>query len=403
MAKAKPKPEPSIVVAPDLFAVARRDRKYRALILPRFLAEASTDKQLEGPAQNAAYEMVKKWADLEKSGELIKKKETAFDAQFLEEIFNRSLGYTFATDNPAKYSLERQFTVPGVGAADGALGVFGSGLSPTPFVMIELKGAKTDLDRDKSNGRTAVQQCWDYLNASPTCPWGIVSNFSVIRLYHRNKTPQAYQEFRLQDLRKRETFLQFYYLFEAGAFLPSPTGVAPRAVIAAFIPNVAVVNSAPLIIHGDTISYRRLSCLLGNLNSIAHDFVARQKVGALHLNFFIVEQRRRGVHFGHLPGSQRRRSRLAHPRGRIPNADDPRSVRCVPRRVVTGPKTMTARATGLVPVGPGPPFPPGQARWLVGGMPFLTVRIRSPRFRLRLGFLGGLHRLHPRWAGGADR
>ncbi len=187
------------------------------------------DAKLEGPAQNRAYEIIKKWADLEKSGELIKKKETAFDAQFLEEIFNRGLGYTFATDNPAKYHLERQFTVPNVGAADGALGVFGSALAPNPLVMIELKGAKTDLDRDKSNGRTAVQQCWDYLNAWPTCPWGIVSNFSTIRLYHRDKSPQVYQEFRLQELRKFETFQQFYCLFEAGAFLPSSTGIAPRA------------------------------------------------------------------------------------------------------------------------------------------------------------------------------
>lgn len=230
MAKAKPPMPPPATKLPDLFAgAARRDRKYRALILPRFLATASMDAKLEGPAQNQAYEIIKKWADLEKSGELIKKKETAFDAQFLEEIFNRGLGYTFATDNPAKYNLERQFTVPNVGAADGALGVFGSALAPNPLVMIELKGAKTDLDRDKSNGRTAVQQCWDYLNAWPTCPWGIVSNFSTIRLYHRDKSPQVYQEFRLQELRKFETFQQFYCLFEAGAFLPSSTGIAPRA------------------------------------------------------------------------------------------------------------------------------------------------------------------------------
>ena len=35
---------------------------------------------------------------------------------------------------------------------------------------------------------------------------------------------------------------------------------------------------------------RRWSCLLSNLNSFANDFIARQKVGGLHLNFFIVEQ-----------------------------------------------------------------------------------------------------------------
>ena len=37
-------------------------------------------------------------------------------------------------------------------------------------------------------------------------------------------------------------------------------------------------------------SIRRELCLLANLNSLAYDFVARQKVGGLHLNFFIVEQ-----------------------------------------------------------------------------------------------------------------
>ena len=33
-----------------------------------------------------------------------------------------------------------------------------------------------------------------------------------------------------------------------------------------------------------------LCCLLANLNAIVMDFIARQKVGGLHLNFFIVEQ-----------------------------------------------------------------------------------------------------------------
>jgi len=231
MAKVKPTSVPVVALVPDIFAGAgKRDRKYRELFLPRFLAEAAPDKQLEGPAQDRAFALVKKWADLEKAGALLKSKETSLDADFLKEIFVEGLGYIPKTDSHAKYSLERQLAVPGVGSVDGALGVFGTGLPPTPFVMIELKGAKTDLDRDKSNGRTAVQQCWDYLNATPACPWGIVSNFVSIRLYHRDKTPSVYQEFRLQDLRKLDTFRKFYYLFEAGAFLPSPTGVAPRAI-----------------------------------------------------------------------------------------------------------------------------------------------------------------------------
>ncbi len=34
----------------------------------------------------------------------------------------------------------------------------------------------------------------------------------------------------------------------------------------------------------------RQCCLLGNLNSFAYDFVMRQKISNIHLNFFIVEQ-----------------------------------------------------------------------------------------------------------------
>jgi hypothetical protein len=63
-----------------------------------------------------------------------------------------------------------------------------------------------------------------------------------------------------------------------------------RTMIASFLPWSGVVNSAPLILTTNGLTYRRWSCLLANLNSFAYDFIARQKVGGLHLNFFIVEQ-----------------------------------------------------------------------------------------------------------------
>ena len=71
---------------------------------------------------------------------------------------------------------------------------------------MELKDSGVNLDRDRFNGRTAVQQCWDYLNALPDCPWGIVSNFVTFRLYHRAKGSQAYEEFTLQELRGDKRF-----------------------------------------------------------------------------------------------------------------------------------------------------------------------------------------------------
>ena len=78
-----------------------------------------------------------------------------------------------------------------------------------------------------------------------------------------------------------------------GAFLAMKDVTSPtnqRTMIASFIPWSGVVNSAPLIVTTDGITSRRGCCLLANLNSFAYDFIARQKVGGLHLNFFIVEQ-----------------------------------------------------------------------------------------------------------------
>jgi hypothetical protein len=68
----------------------------------------------------------------------------------------------------------------------------------------------------------------------------------------------------------------------------SPTN--ERTMIAAFIPVAGVVHSAPLIFVGEQVSSVRWCCLLANLNSFVYDFVARQKVGGLHLSYFIVQQ-----------------------------------------------------------------------------------------------------------------
>jgi hypothetical protein len=66
----------------------------------------------------------------------------------------------------------------------------------------------------------------------------------------------------------------------------SPTN--QRTMIAAMTPVVGIVNSAP-IIQTSALPMREC-CLLSNLNSFAYDFVMRQKISNVHLNFFIVEQ-----------------------------------------------------------------------------------------------------------------
>ncbi|MDP8241103.1 MAG: hypothetical protein P9X24_18585, partial [Candidatus Hatepunaea meridiana] len=70
--------------------------------------------------------------------------------------------------------------------------------------------------------------------------------------------------------------------------ITSPTNI--RTMIASFIPHIAVVNTAPLILKGEDISKELECCLLANLNSHILDFVAKQKVGGVHLSYYIIEQ-----------------------------------------------------------------------------------------------------------------
>ncbi len=204
------------------------NRRHRPLFLPKYLEQGSRTNLLKGKAQDRAYEIICKWADLESSGKLEKKKETTLEGEFLTEVFGEALGYKLFRENEERWELEAKFFVDG-GEADAAIGLFEEGRKHPPRTVIELKGPTVNVDRDRFNGRTPVQQCWDYLDAIPECPWGIVCNFVSFRLYHRNHTPRVYELFTLQDLKKKRIFQQFYYLFERQGFLPITIGQRPRA------------------------------------------------------------------------------------------------------------------------------------------------------------------------------
>jgi hypothetical protein len=63
-----------------------------------------------------------------------------------------------------------------------------------------------------------------------------------------------------------------------------------RTVISTVIPAVGVGNNLPLLIPDTTIDPALCACLVGNLGSLVLDFVARNKVGGTHLNYFIFKQ-----------------------------------------------------------------------------------------------------------------
>jgi hypothetical protein len=62
-----------------------------------------------------------------------------------------------------------------------------------------------------------------------------------------------------------------------------------RTMIACILPSVAAGNTLPLLLQEP--AHAADACkLLANLNALAFDFVARQKVQSTHLNWYILEQ-----------------------------------------------------------------------------------------------------------------
>jgi len=215
---------------PDLRSAANGDARGNQshLILPSLVENARTNFFPSPPETAAALGIIRKWADLERTGKLAARKETALQGEFLADIFGRVLGYTPFSKNLPRWELEVSFGVNG-GTADAALGLFAHGKPPKPYALIELKGPLVNVDRERFNGRTAVQQCWDYLNAVPDCPWGIVCNCVSFRLYHRNKTPRVFEHFTLQDLAAKDQrrFREFWVLFRRDSLLPVSAAQKP--------------------------------------------------------------------------------------------------------------------------------------------------------------------------------
>lgn len=77
-------------------------------------------------------------------------------------------------------------------------------------------------------------------------------------------------------------------LAPAIAFRDIARATDARTCIAAFLPNTAAGNTAPLMTS--ELSLPAQACLLANLNAIALDYVVRQKAQSTHLNWYIVEQ-----------------------------------------------------------------------------------------------------------------
>ena len=205
-------------------------RRHPHLILPKLLTKQASEWHFDPARLRDGQDALRRWAELADGGGLASK-ETALDAEFLRAIFGEALGYRGKTDAPDGYQLERQFPVPGAGFVDAALGSFAVGKPlGTPMAIIECKGADCDLDHDKSNGKTAVEQLWGYLDELPGTPFGIVTNFGTVRLYHHGSARRLYQAFAISDFHDPAKAAEFIYLFEPAGLLGFGRTQPPRAL-----------------------------------------------------------------------------------------------------------------------------------------------------------------------------
>lgn len=68
------------------------------------------------------------------------------------------------------------------------------------------------------------------------------------------------------------------------------TSITERSFIPTLFPRCGVGNSMALLFLGQHIAARQLAAFVSNLSAMVFDYVARQKMGRLHFNYFIVKQ-----------------------------------------------------------------------------------------------------------------
>ncbi len=78
---------------------------------------------------------------------------------------------------------------------------------------------------------------------------------------------------------------QWFFAFKD---ITSPTN--ERTFIGTLLPFAAVGNSLPVLLFSNQLSALQIVSFVGNVASLAFDFMARQKLGGVHVNFYLLAQ-----------------------------------------------------------------------------------------------------------------
>lgn len=147
--------------------------------------------------RNEQKEAIKLWNEKLVNGELVK--ERANYTNFANIILNKLLG--FDDDD-----FKQDETI------NGNFADFIIFKEDNPYIIIELKGSKKDLDK-KVDGENAVDQGFRYAKSFETVEWVIISNYDGFRLYNK-KTDEKYVSFKFEDLISYDdNTIKFLFLF----------------------------------------------------------------------------------------------------------------------------------------------------------------------------------------------
>lgn len=186
------------------------------LLNKRLLQSGLNDFEMpNGERLAKIYKIINGWQIALKDRDLDKTKEKSIQGVFLQKFFSEILGYTTQVEGEQEYNLIQEPTSEiDAKNPDGALGFFSKD-KKIHRVVIELKDAKTPLDKKQTSRKeqyTPVEQGFSYLSKFDKCDWLIVSNFREIRLYHKSRSQSYYEKFEVLNLHEEKELKRFYYV-----------------------------------------------------------------------------------------------------------------------------------------------------------------------------------------------
>jgi len=163
---------------------------------------------------------------------LARSTEPSLQGAFLDAVFIRLLGYSGALSGRRPFSLSEHVTTEiDATEADGALGWFTTPGVGRTIGVIELKDARTNLDKRQLSRRdrlTPVDQAFLYASKFQGCQWVIVSNFLEVRLYSARHGQRLYESFGVHDVvHDEDRMLGFVAALQPESLIgvgPEPTG-----------------------------------------------------------------------------------------------------------------------------------------------------------------------------------